>query len=397
MPATGGGGAQRAQLFLRDPRRQDLPRRVVIDAAVPHPRQRSLGEPLPATQQQPAVRPRRVDLAATAAQQVAGDPLAHRGHRRVREHDQVEVVHRDRHIRQSRADGGGVAGVRVDHHHLDPGPERRRAGGQPGLHRGAGAAIDLPQQGLIAGDVDEPGLPRIRALPPDPAVRVPAVGQPPRPPEPGLVHTQHPYRLRLDQLDRAAGHHRALHRRPRHPMRRRDLGLIAAVLHRHRQRRPQPRGGAHPGRNLRHLLGERRTRTVLGAAAPAPLAPLHRDLPAATRQVVRPGQHPVLARGRHHPTCRAASRVRVVGDQLHDPNAEPRERDTLHRQALQAQQARRIISTVNHGPWLSLRCSRTQRGSRSHGPPTIRRAAQVQTSGCPVKIEEPVITHARAA
>ena len=39
------------------------------------------------------------------------------------EHDQVEVVHRDPRVGQRRADGGGVAGVRVDHHHLDPGPE----------------------------------------------------------------------------------------------------------------------------------------------------------------------------------------------------------------------------------------------------------------------------------
>jgi hypothetical protein len=27
----------------------------------------------------------------------------------------------------------------------------------------------------------------------------------------------------------------------------RDLGLVAAVLDRHRERGPQPRGGAHPG------------------------------------------------------------------------------------------------------------------------------------------------------
>jgi hypothetical protein len=60
----------------------------------------------------------------------------------------------------------------------------------------------------------------------------------------------------------------------------------------------------------------------------------------------------------------------------------------LHRQPGQPQQARRVISTVNHGPWLSSRCSKTQRGSRSHGPPSFRRAARVQTSGCPVKICE---------
>ena len=82
----------------------------------------------------------------------------------------MEVIDRDRGVGQRGAHGGGVAGVRVDHHHLDTRPERLGAGGQPGLHRGAGAPVDLPQQRLITGDVDEPGLPRIRAPPPDPAV-----------------------------------------------------------------------------------------------------------------------------------------------------------------------------------------------------------------------------------
>ncbi|HEX3305468.1 MAG TPA: hypothetical protein VHS32_04410, partial [Streptosporangiaceae bacterium] len=77
----------------------------------------------------------------------------------------MEVVDRDPGLGQRRADRGGVAGVRVDHHHLDTRPERFAAGGQPGLHRGARAAVDLPQQRLVAGDVDEPGLPRIGALP----------------------------------------------------------------------------------------------------------------------------------------------------------------------------------------------------------------------------------------
>ena len=172
MPAAGGGGAQRAQFLLRDPRGQDLPRRVVIDAAVPHPRQRRLGQPLAATQQQPPVRPRRVDLPAPAAQQLTGDALTDHGHRPVRQHDQVEVVHRDLGIRQGRPDRRGVAGVRVDHHHLDPGPELLGASSEPGLDRGAGPAVDLPQQRLLAGDVDEPGLPRIGAPPPDPAVVV---------------------------------------------------------------------------------------------------------------------------------------------------------------------------------------------------------------------------------
>jgi hypothetical protein len=187
MPAAGRGRAQRPEFLLRDPRRQDLPGRVVVDAAVPHPRQRRRGEPLPPAQQQPAVRPRRVDLAAAAAEQVLGDPLAHRGHRLIRQQDQVEVVHCDDCVGQGGAHGGGVASVRVDHHHLDGGSELGAARGEPGLDRGAGPPVDLPQQGLLTREVDEPGLPRIRAPPPHPAVVVLPVGQPPRPAVPGRV------------------------------------------------------------------------------------------------------------------------------------------------------------------------------------------------------------------
>jgi hypothetical protein len=287
-------------------------------------------------------------------------------------------LHRDRCVGQCRPHGSGIAGVRIDHHHLDPGPKLLGAGGEPGLDHSAGPAVHLPQQGLIAGDVDEPRLPRIRSHPADPAVRLLAVGQPARAPESGLVHPQHRRGLGLDELDRTQSDDRTLHRRPRHPVRCRDLGLVAAVLDRHRKRRPQPGRRAHPGRHLPDLLGERPPRAVLGAAAPASLAPLHhRELPTA-RQVPRPGQHPVLARRRHHRAARASGRVRVVGHQLHDLHPEHGAHDTLHRQTLQAQQARRIITTVNHGPRLSLRCSKTQRGSRSCGPPTFRRAARVQ-------------------
>ena len=63
---------------------------------------------------------------------------------------------------------------------------------------------------------------------------------------------------------------------------------------------------------------------------------------------------------------------------------------TCHRQPGQPQQARRVISTVIHGPWLSSRCSKTQRGSRSHGPPSFRRAGpwlpgQDRRAGLPVR------------
>jgi len=110
------------------------------------------------------------------------------------------------------------------------------------------------------------------------------VGQPPRAPKAGLVHAQHPNRFRLHELDRAVHDHRPLHRRPRHLVRRGDLGLVTPVLHRPRQRRPQPCRRAHPGRHLRNLLGERLQAAKLGSAPPATLTPLHRDLPTTTGQ-----------------------------------------------------------------------------------------------------------------
>jgi hypothetical protein len=131
-------------------------------------------------------------------------------------------------------------------------------------------------------------------------------------------------------------------------------------------------------RHLGDLLGERLPRTVGRPTAPAPLAPLHHRELAPTRQVPRAGQHPVLPRRRTHPAHRTPRRVRIIGDQLHDLHPGRGEHDTLHRQPGQPQQTRHIIATVNHGPWLSSRCSKTQRGSRSHGPPSSMRAGHAQ-------------------
>ncbi|HZD14954.1 MAG TPA: hypothetical protein VE196_07465, partial [Pseudonocardiaceae bacterium] len=82
----------------------------------------------------------------------------------------MEVVHRDPRSGQDRPDGCGVAGVRVDHHHLDRGAELGAAPGQPRRDHGRGTAIDLPHQCLLTSDVDESGLPRVATPPPDPAV-----------------------------------------------------------------------------------------------------------------------------------------------------------------------------------------------------------------------------------
>jgi hypothetical protein len=62
------------------------------------------------------------------------------------QHDQVEVADGDRRIGLGGAHGGGVAGMRVDHHHLDRGPELRCAGSEPGSDRGAGPASTCPNR-----------------------------------------------------------------------------------------------------------------------------------------------------------------------------------------------------------------------------------------------------------
>ena len=140
-------------------------------------------------------------------------------------------------------------------------------------------------------------------------------------------------------------------------MRGSDLGLVPAVLHRGRERCPQPSGGAHPGRHLGDLLGERLPVTVHIAAPPAPLTPQHDREPTAARQVPWTGQHPVLARRRLRRAGRAPGRVGIISDQLNDLAPDRGAHDTLHRQTLEPQQTPRIIATVNHGPWLSSRCS----------------------------------------
>jgi len=67
----------------------------------------------------------------------------------------VEVVDREDGVRQQLADRAGVARVPVDHHYLHAGAERRAALLEPA--GGGGPAVDLPQQALPAGLVDEPG------------------------------------------------------------------------------------------------------------------------------------------------------------------------------------------------------------------------------------------------
>ncbi len=147
------------------------------------------------------------------------------------------------------------------------------------------------------------------------------------------------------------GDQRPGHRRPRHPEAAGDLVLVPTVGHRLRDRGAQPRGGAHPGRHLRHRLGERTPSALRSAPAPAPRAPQQHHRHPAAGQVPRPGAHPLLARGRHLPTARAPGRLRADGHQPHHPHPQRAARDTLHAQPGQRQQTRRIPTTGFQGPW----------------------------------------------
>ena len=177
------------------------------------------------------------------------------------------------------------------------------------------------------------------------------VGQPPRPAEPGLVHPQHRRRLRLDQLDRAVHDDRPLHRRPRHPMRSSDLGLVPAVLHRGRERCPQPSGGAHPGRHLGDLLGERLPVTVHIAAPPAPLTPQHdREPPphGRSRGRVSTQSLPDVERTRHA-GHRAASGSSVTSCTTLAPSAVNATRSTANPAKPNRHDASSLRSTTARG------------------------------------------------
>ena len=62
-------------------------------------------------------------------------------------------------------DRGGVSRRRVDDHVGDPGPEGLARLAQPLADHCASASFDLPEQALIAGQIDEAGVPGISAHP----------------------------------------------------------------------------------------------------------------------------------------------------------------------------------------------------------------------------------------
>jgi hypothetical protein len=75
---------------------------------------------------------------------------------------------------------GPVGGAHVDRDHPHRGPPRRGTRGQPGTGIGGGPAGHLPEQPMLAGQVDEAGVPPLGGAHPLPGLGVNAVAGPAR-------------------------------------------------------------------------------------------------------------------------------------------------------------------------------------------------------------------------
>ena len=172
--------------------------------------------------------------------------------------------------------------------------------GQPGDHRGAGAAFALPQQALGAGQVDEPGVPRVDPHPPPGLRRSAPSGAFPR-----RVSSMPSTRV-------GCGLAQQLPRRGR-----RTRGARSATTRRVR-RRPRPPSGPPPrsprrsgcaaAQVVRARAGTCAMASVKDAAfavvlpaSPAGFVPPHHDTVLAVRDVARRGDHPALHRRRRPP------------------------------------------------------------------------------------------------
>ncbi|MDT7708560.1 MAG: hypothetical protein QOG20_4167 [Pseudonocardiales bacterium] len=230
-------------------------------------------------------------------------------------------------------------------------------------------------------------LRRLRGLKRQPADHLPLAGPAIAVPTPGMRTPTN--RLGLEELARAVDRHRALHRRPRHPVRDRHLGLIAPVLDGHHERRPQPGRRAHPGWHLGDLLGERLPQTGQRAAPPTPLAPLRRDLPAPAGNVAG-GSAPTpcpTSTASDSPGSARRPDHRVTSCTTRTPSPVSTTRSTARPSSPNKHDAASLRSATARG---SPFAAPEQRGSRSHGPPTFRRAGPAQPQVARSRVEKPV-------
>jgi hypothetical protein len=128
-----------------------------------------------------------------------GDPAADLGEGLVRQLHQVEVVHDQGRLRQDPADRRLESRAHVDRDVPDRVAPGLVAVGQPVDDRLGGTAFDLPEQTLLAGQVDEADVPTVHGGLPDPGD---LVGDPSRPASADLVDTEHLHRLGLGRQHR---------------------------------------------------------------------------------------------------------------------------------------------------------------------------------------------------
>src|SRR5206468_2541085 len=84
-----------------------------------------------------------------------------------------------------------------------------------------------------------------------------------------------------------------------------------AIGHRAPRRGPQPARGAHPGGDLRDLLGERTPTAGGGTADPATFEPLDADLATTVVQVAGAGRDQLFYPCGRRPAARAYSSGRI--------------------------------------------------------------------------------------
>ncbi len=292
-----GAREQHPDAFLDAPGGADLAGGVIVSEDAVEAVHGTFGQPVPGTEEQKAVGPGQVVLAAPMALGLLRDALADLGDHQVREPHQVPVVDPDPRRGEGGIEGGPERRGGVDRDDLDPVRPGRGAGVEPALDAGAVAAVhdaeDLPGVG-----VDERAHPRLDQLP---ATGV--VAEEPGTSEPVLIHPRMPYPQGVDlgQLDHR-GIDRVLHGPPRHPVAGRDFVHGAArVQHRIGQVFPQPGQAPRPGRELLGGLGERLPPASVLGAHHAGLPDHHFDHITAGRDVTDPLLHPRHAPGSRSP------------------------------------------------------------------------------------------------
>lgn len=105
-----------------------------------------------------------VALAAAPAARLHGQATADLGQCLVGQLHHMEVIDHQRGVRQRGTDRGLEDGAHVDRDEAHPLAPGRITLSEPAGHGGDGAALDLTEQPLIAGQVHEPGVRRSTAV-----------------------------------------------------------------------------------------------------------------------------------------------------------------------------------------------------------------------------------------